>query len=319
MTTPTAIPTSPPTQSTDDHSSESEDESQARDRTETPASSLASRIDDDNANEGASDEEWEDESEDDEPKYSPAELAEIFLDFYTFLTTLHFAPSDLKVPPPEGWPMLNQERCEGWKSDFALEVVRHLPFLNSEAQMEYKCCLLDYTELPDEHFKEGDFNEELMAQYWEDDGKDAASIFAIAHGYESGGVTLYLDVHNGEILEDIVRMNPGETADVKEYFDVLKEKYRSLKLIPCLGRIVMDAERTEERESEITEEEFHEHLEGKARQYDDIYIQYIRQMYRRLGWPDAFRREEAYKAVNELMDSMEEKYGWQCTWEKSDC
>ncbi|KAM5475907.1 hypothetical protein MauCBS54593_000589 [Microsporum audouinii] len=49
------------------------------------------------------DSESESESELSEPPYTPDELVEIFLDFYTFLTTLHYDIADLKTPPPGGW------------------------------------------------------------------------------------------------------------------------------------------------------------------------------------------------------------------------
>ncbi|KAM5435161.1 hypothetical protein MferCBS31731_006458 [Microsporum ferrugineum] len=45
------------------------------------------------------DSESESEPELSEPSYTPDELAEIFLDFYTFLTMLHYDIADLKTPP----------------------------------------------------------------------------------------------------------------------------------------------------------------------------------------------------------------------------
>lgn len=37
-----------------------------------------------------------------DPPYSAKEIVEIFTDFYTFLTTLHYNPGELVTPPPQG-------------------------------------------------------------------------------------------------------------------------------------------------------------------------------------------------------------------------
>ena len=90
-------------------------------------------------------------------KYTAAELSSHFLSFYQFLTTLHYSPADLKVPPPAGWPHLSSPtRLASWnlsKSPFALQVLAHLPYFtpytgsdaNNNPGIHYKSALVDYT------------------------------------------------------------------------------------------------------------------------------------------------------------------------------
>jgi hypothetical protein len=77
------------------------------------------------------------------PAYTAEELAATFLDFYIFLTTLHYDAADLKIPPPEGWPNLTPEHLASYKSSFAIEVLRRLPYFDSEATIHYKSDLID--------------------------------------------------------------------------------------------------------------------------------------------------------------------------------
>lgn len=54
----------------------------------------------------------------------------MLLSFYRFLTALHYDITDLKVPPPEGWPGFTPGECAHFRSDDAIQVLRHLPYLN---------------------------------------------------------------------------------------------------------------------------------------------------------------------------------------------
>ncbi|EEP77764.1 conserved hypothetical protein [Uncinocarpus reesii 1704] len=233
------------------------------------------------------------------PKYTPAELAEIFLDFYTSLTTLHYNPADLKIAPSEGWPNFTPEICGDWKSDHAIEVLRRLPYFNSRAAIHYKSELIDYTSLDPVHFTQPDYREEGM-EWWSTEGEaDPIHIFCIAEGHESFGRTLFLDTMAGEITEHRVRSDQLDPVDVRTFFNDLKEKHRSLTLIPLDGRETIEADEVDERTDEISEDEVGAQTETWA---TDLDIQYLRQLYRQYGWPDAFRREEAHHAINEQMN-----------------
>lgn len=79
-----------------------------------------------------------------QPVYSPQEIEAMLVDFYRFLTTLQYDVADLKMPPPEGW--------RGFTPEASIQVLRHLPYLNSAGSLQYKCKLLDYTTFKYEHF-----------------------------------------------------------------------------------------------------------------------------------------------------------------------
>ncbi|KAF5644594.1 hypothetical protein F52700_2597 [Fusarium sp. NRRL 52700] len=67
-----------------------------------------------------------------QPRYTPEELGALFVDFYSFLTTLHYNKSDLKIPPPTGWPQITPESCGHYKADYAILALRHPPYFNCE-------------------------------------------------------------------------------------------------------------------------------------------------------------------------------------------
>lgn len=147
-----------------------------------------------------------------------------------------------------------------------------------------------------------------------DHAVDPADVIYIATGYESGGRQFLLDVHRGEMSEDIIRCDVVGGVDVQEFFDKLKEEYRSLRIIPYAGCVSLEAERLPECEEEITEAEICAQSGGWG---SDLDAQYVRQLYRSYGWPDAFRREEAFKAMEGLFESMR-KAGRDDWWECQD-
>ena len=227
--------------------------------------------------------------------YSPEEIAAIFMDFYTFLTTLHYHPGELVSPPPQGWPNLVPGSDLDAKSDLALEVVRRLPYLDSSADVHYKSRLVNYSTVDRSYF----VGKRLFAgeEVFEEDVPDHVFIFALGH--ESGGRSLYLDVNTGEVIEEMIRMESKPAQDAKVYFEALKEDYRSLKLIPIPGMDSIEAWHVDERETPITEEE----VLAQADDWEtDLDIQYLRQVYRACGWPSAFRKDEAFDEVDSLLE-----------------
>ena len=205
--------------------------------------------------------------------------------------------------------MLTPEICGNFKSRQVIEVMRHLPYLSSEPAVNYKSHLIDYTTIDPKHFSTGDFREEDN-EYWSSEREvDRADLLYIAWGYESGGIDMILLVQDGEILEDIVRVSMGSSTDVKDYFEELKEAYRSLKLIPRLGKLTIEAADVEERTDEISDEEVRSQTESWGTPLD---VQYVRQVYRHHGWPNAFQKHDAWKLIDDLISSMEEDRGqWQ--------
>lgn len=105
----------------------------------------------------------------------------------------------------------------------------------------------------------------------------------------------------------------------EDFFDKLKEAYRALQLIPCPGRIPIDADRVGEADEclRITQGEV---LAQERDWGTDLDIQYIRQLYRQYGWPNNFQKNIATKALNDLMVLIEEQRGngWESTadWDR---
>ncbi|KAI5863673.1 hypothetical protein GGS23DRAFT_564907 [Durotheca rogersii] len=262
---------------------------------------------------GASDEEESDSSsEEREPPYTPDELAHVVLEFYKFLTALHIDETALKIPPPGGWPGLTPESCGHHKSDYAIGVLRLLPYIEEDRgfHLHYKSYPIDYSV-----YKAADF-ERLQPcgediEFWTEEGEiaDPADVVCLALGRESYGRTLFLNVRDGEITEDMVRAQTLSQVDVQYYFETLEKAYRTLRLIPCQGRVTIEAWDVAEATDEITEEQ----VCAQADEWlTDLDVQYLRQLYRRHGWPDSFRGADALNAVHELIKATGPRRG---TWE----
>lgn len=239
-----------------------------------------------------------------EPPYSVQELAAVFIDFYKFLATLHYDPADLKMPPPEGWDTaVLPPAIVSSKSEEVVALVKIMPYFKKNERsthVHYKSKLIDYTD-PEQHRHAKSYDEMIQGTLGEpgDDDKpwEYTRLITIAMGYESGGTTLILDVFRGEITEDIVRMITCGPEDVRNFFEDLKEKFRSLQLIPCPGREVGDME-VPELDRVIAEDEIRAQTEEWGTHLD---WQFVRQVYRQYGWPNDFRRQEAIEFMDGFM------------------
>lgn len=71
--------------------------------------------------------------------YDRDEVVASITEYYTFLTThLHFDPSELKIPPPGGWPQITASRFAFLgKSDKVIDLLRHLPYLPADDHKEF--------------------------------------------------------------------------------------------------------------------------------------------------------------------------------------
>lgn len=245
-----------------------------------------------------------------EPAYSIEELVEIFLDFYNFLKTIHFRDVNLKMPPPGGWPNIPESTASP-KSNRVYEVIRHLPYFDDapEALLHYKSRLLDYTRMSRRDVEEQfDMMGQLLgdSHYSERRGMDidVSDTFPFSDVWETGGKAMYFNVWDGEISEENLRMDGGDPVDIRTYFEQLRGHFENLRLIPCHNRTILDYN-VPEHTGIITEEQVESQEEKDWGTHLDY--QYIRQLYRGLGWPHAFRRDEALQAVNQLMEKIRNK------------
>ncbi|KAK3319870.1 hypothetical protein B0T19DRAFT_445658 [Cercophora scortea] len=316
-------------QGSDDGSDEEEDEEGEEEEDDEEGDD-----DDDDDEEEEEDEEGDEDDDDDHdddddnnsycstdpnsnPRYTPEELTAIVLDFYTF-TKLHFKPSDLKLPPPGGWPNLTRENVgPNFKSDYTLSVLRQLPCLNKEGLIEYNCQVQDYSTRTRESFEPDEYGhlhgEDL---YTDDDGNPDAPvhdhIVSFAPGYSSGGIELMLNVHAGTIGAVMIRYSDIGEEDIQRYFDSVKKKFRKLRLLPCMGKQTLDAEKVPERSRGIRLEAVRNQIRADDRIFTHLDLQYIRQVYRDYGWPRAFRREEFEANIDRVLVEMGAEPDW---WE----
>ncbi|KAF4993625.1 hypothetical protein FGRMN_6343 [Fusarium graminum] len=242
-----------------------------------------------------------------QPRYTPQELGAIFLDFYKFLTTLHYDESDLKIPPVTGWPRITREsrRFANFKSDYTLEVLRHLPYFNEgdpTTWFHYKSRLRDFTEIESselEFFQSIDADTPLY--FTEEIGPDDMVSFSTGTG---PGSTYYLLVRECLIVEELGGgCGQGPPVAVEDFFERLRELYRTLNLIPRRDRETIQAWHIPDIERRITEEEVHAQTGYWGTELD---IQYVRQVYRDHGWPLTLHWEEASDAIDEWQNDMEE-------------
>lgn len=249
--------------------------------------------------------------------YSPEAIGTILLKFYRFLTTLHYDVADLKVPPPEGWPSITSERCAHFRSDRAIQVLRHLPYFDSKEYIHYKSRIIDYTSLTREFFESPQPRDQWV-EISSADGEpvDKLDVVCIAAGHETHGRELFLNVKDGEITEDAVLSAQLDAVDIQLYFQSLQDAYRDLKLIPCPGRITIEAWDVVEREGIICEDQVRTQPQVWGTNLD---VQYVRQVYRANGWPHAFQKANAVRAIESLLESMEGRRGeWEQTPEDWD-
>ncbi|PNP82732.1 hypothetical protein FNYG_03963 [Fusarium nygamai] len=210
-----------------------------------------------------------------EPRLTPDELGALFVDFYSFLTSLHYDKSHLKIPPPTGWSQITPEHCGHFKSDYAIEVIPPSSHKNYHQDREF----------------------------WSSEGEqmDPSDVVCIAVGHESFSRELWLNVKACEIFEDFHAGDMLDALPVEDFFEDLKDRYQSLKLIPGKRRITIEAENVPERVGKITEEE----VIGQIEEWGtDLDIQYARQIYRDHGWPGSFDLQTASEAIDKWLEPL---------------
>ncbi|WXC61420.1 hypothetical protein SNK03_007295 [Fusarium graminearum] len=241
-----------------------------------------------------------------EPVYTTQELVTIILDFYNFLTTLHFDAANLRTAPPEGWQNLTPEALSILdKSEYVLDLIRHIPYFKQSfwsIGFLYKSQLCDIPEYSLKGFEEEMWwaeDYEFVSTRGEEDGRH---FIRLAEGRESGGRMVWLNAKDGEIIDCDIRGDPEDPVDIQVYFNSLKERYRKLELFPGPPSIVtQEYEEVPEDDDTITEQEFLEQGPGIS-VYENA--NFARKLYRRFGWPDAFQRDECWKEVGRLQDEM---------------
>jgi hypothetical protein len=217
------------------------------------------------------------------------------------MATLNYKKSELKIPPPTGWSEITPESCGHIKSDYTVEVMRHLPYFDnkSTSQIHYRSKLLDLTVWTPGDFKKHSETHEAMEFWSSEDEQDPSDVICIAEGYGSYGRGLWLLVKDCEIIEELSEADVVSAVPVEDFFSNLRERYENLRIIPGERRITIEAENVPERKQRITEDEVNSQTEDWG---TDLDIQYVRQIYRDHGWPHSFNLEAASRAVNTWLE-----------------
>ncbi|KAF3036808.1 hypothetical protein E8E12_005642 [Didymella heteroderae] len=130
----------------------------------------------------------------------------------------------------------------------------------------------------------------------EEEDMKIENMVVLATGYESGGLTLILDVFKGTIHEDQIRCGglQGEKS-VEHYFDNLKCKLEKLEIIPIPGDADHEGDFWEGAKAIPMEVVF----DGSVTfEDDDDDVRECQKIYKSFGWPgDAYRKEEAVAAI----------------------
>ncbi|KAH7182357.1 uncharacterized protein B0J16DRAFT_356360 [Fusarium flagelliforme] len=249
--------------------------------------------------------------------YSTTDIAATLLAFYQFLTTLHYDAKHLKIPPPEGWPGLDPLLDYLGRSEKVGEVMKHIPYFHNDCKsnIHYKSRLVDYPTLPRDCFEDVmDWRLNSDNRTWSTRREtfvDFYDFFPLALGRETWGRHMWLNVRDGEIMQEDNKVQDVEPVDLREYLNGLKQAYINLDLIPCRGKLIFEVIDFNElpEGQRVTEDEV------IAQQGDwgtDLDIHYVKQLYRDCGWPDAFRRDEAFDAVDAIMDKIRDhRYEWE--------
>lgn len=246
-----------------------------------------------------------------------------FYEYYDFLGRLHIPASDIKHPPAGGWPNITAENCSGFgKSGFVVDVLRHLPYIAEHGEWErnisntdFKSNVVDYSKATPKDFSGGSLKHGEITH--EAEGPISRHKVVIASGYESGGIDLILDTRTGEIFEEIIRIGPGETLPVREYFALKMRQCRELKTVFAPGEDAhwgkfgkwggfgdeggpYDAAAMEEAgEPGCPDEGFpYFALEGQMQD-----LKWVCHLYRKYGWPgEGWRKDEGLKAIAEYVE-----------------
>lgn len=256
-----------------------------------------------------------------------------FYEYYTFHGRLHIPESDIKHPPAGGWPNITLENCSGFgKSDFAVDVLRHLPYIVEDDQrrmnslnihnIDYKSYVLDYSMVTRQCFGcVGRVKKDIKYGELMHDHVTKHKV-VISEGYQSGGIVLLLDTSTGEIFEEIVRDGPGETLPVRDYFALKMRQCKELRLVFVPGEDPhqsdhdeveppYDAAAMEEAGEPSSPEQYFFFAEDKD-------VEWVRHLYRKFGWPGkSWQKEECLKAIAEFRDRREAEYAkWKAEMER---
>lgn len=79
--------------------------------------------------------------------YSRTEAVAALRSFYEFFATLpSLEPSEIRYPPPTGWPSITATSLAGLdKNEDVVDLLKHIPYITWDVQIAYQTHVIDYT------------------------------------------------------------------------------------------------------------------------------------------------------------------------------
>lgn len=227
-------------------------------------------------------------------------------DYYTFLTTFYLDERALRRPPPSGWPAIPPEKTGRPDKDFMLDVARHLPYItggfdDETREIDYKYKPMDYSS-GYSGLEDGDYLRHVFDIDDTTGSEDKKStsildqVIQLTQGYESGGISLYLDTMTGGLVVDTIRMQIHREGDLVGYFENLKENFRTLTYVPVLGEEHMAVDEKQlTKYGHLEPADFSAQTDPGWTALDTIWAC---SLYRTYGWPGpGYQKEEALRAI----------------------
>ncbi|KAI1420348.1 hypothetical protein F5Y12DRAFT_773669 [Xylaria sp. FL1777] len=240
--------------------------------------------------------------------YSRGATVAAIRDYYQFITSLYLPETFIIEPPEGGWPSITQESMSDLgKTEEVIALLRHLPYIYDaqEAHGAANCVFADWSA---EHLRYEDAR--ILTE-----GSDYESVPPHIVGLTCGGrdnpvylldtkfgVVYWLDCPGSLLLEptrpqvfieedkpeeEVWRGNAG-TWEIKDFFELLKDEFRSLHFIPTSEVAVIDTYTT-----------FSERREG--------IVPMVQEILRSHGWPDATRYNKR-EAIEHVERAVTEHY-----------
>lgn len=243
-----------------------------------------------------------------------------FYEYYAFHATLHIPESDISRPPPGGWPNITPAKCSDFgKSDFVIDVLRHLPYIRQDdtsSHIDDLSNVVDYSKTRpsdlaayDTRYRKGDARWSRGPEF-----RYKVAV-AKAHSVCTAGVDIILDTRTGEVFEEFLRSAGGGEATalpVRDYFARKMGMCRELRMVFVPGNhVYVDRQY---REGEVDEGPPYdaEVMERMGEPVGPAYgfrlalemdRDWVCHLYRKFGCPgNNWKKEEGLKAIMEYRD-----------------
>ncbi|KAJ8119107.1 hypothetical protein ONZ43_g3857 [Nemania bipapillata] len=242
--------------------------------------------------------------------YSRGDTVAAIRDYYQFITSLYLPETFVIEPPEGGWPSITQESMNDvGKTEEVIALLRHLPYIYyaQEAHGAANCVFADWSAY---HLRGEDAR--ILTE-----GSDYESVPPHIVGLTCGGrdnpvylldtkigVVYWLDcpgslrseptrqqaffnLEEDRPEEDVWRGNAG-AWEIKDFFELLKDEFRSLHFIPISSVAVIDTYAT-----------FSQRKQGQ--------IPMVQEILRSYGWPDTTRYNKR-EALEQVKKAVREHY-----------